>query len=351
LHAAIQSLAVANPPAYIRQREAFDFFDRHLQLEGTERELYRRLLLEGPILGRHIGVDRYEESCELSPGKLTERFQKFATEIAAEAARKALEQSGRNTGEIGALVVNTCTGYLCPGLSSYLVEKLGLPRTVKVFDIMGMGCGAAVPNLECAAGILAQGSVGQVLSIAVEICSATAYMGPETELIVSNCIFADGAAAAVLGHPRQGKNLAKIVDFESGVFPEYRDHLRYRTASDGRLRNVLSQRVPALGSKVISSVAMRLLGRHGLDVNDIRWWAVHAGGTRVLEKLEKNLSLPPSALQYSYDIFCNYGNMSSPTLLFVLDKIFRCGKPQAGDKGLLLGFGAGFSGFGALLAF
>ena len=120
---------------------------------------------------------------------------------------------------------------------------------------------------------------------------------------------------------------------------------------DGRLRNVLSRRVPAIGSKIIATVAKRLLDRHDLGVDDIQWWAVHAGGTRVLENLEKNLSLPPSALQYSHEIFCSYGNMSSPTLMFVLDRILRCGKTQAGDKGLLLGFGAGFSGFGALVTF
>jgi alkylresorcinol/alkylpyrone synthase len=351
LHAAIQSLAVANPPAYIHQKKAFDFFDNHLQLAGEERELYRRLLLEGPIKGRYIGVDRYEESCESSPGKLTERFLKYGTLIAAEAAGKALSQAGSGAGDIGALVVNTCTGYLCPGLSSYLIEELKLPPSVKVFDLMGMGCGAAVPNLECAAGVLAQGRVDRVLSISVEICSATAFMAPEPDLIVSNCIFADGASAAVLSPSREGKGLATIEDFESGIFPQYRDHLRYRTETDGRLRNVLSQRVPIIGSKVISSVAERLLTRHRLDVGDIKWWAVHAGGTSVLQNVEKKLSLPPSALQYSYEIFQHYGNMSSPTLMFALEKILRCGKPKPGDKGLLLGFGAGFSGFAALVSF
>ena len=349
--AAIQSLAVANPPAYIHQKKAFDFFDNHLQLAEEERELYRRLLLEGPIQGRHIGVDRYEESCEASPGKLTERFQKFAIRIAAEAARNAMAQAGSEPGAIGALIVNTCTGYLCPGLSSYLVEELNLPKSVKVFDLMGMGCGAAVPNLECAAGILANGGADQVLSISVEICSATAYMAPEPDLIVSNCIFADGAAAAVLSPSRSGKGLATIEDFESGIFPEYREHLRYRTERDGRLRNVLSRKVPIIGSKVISTVAERLLSRHQLSVEDIKWWAVHAGGKSVLQNVEKKLSLPPSALRHSFEVFQHYGNMSSPTLLFVLERILRCGKPQEGEKGLLLGFGAGFSGFGALVTF
>lgn len=351
MHAAIQGLAVANPPTYIRQQEAFAFFDKHLHLAGEERELYRRLLVEGPIRGRHIGVDRYEESCELSPGKLTERFQKFATLIAVAAARKALVQAGTNAKEIGALVVNTCTGYLCPGLSSYLVEKLSLSPSVKVFDLMGMGCGAAVPNLECGTGLLAQRKVDQVLNISVEICSATAYMGPDPDLIVSNCIFADGASATVLGHSGTDQSLAVIEDFETGIFPEYREHLRYRTELDGRLRNVLSRRVPVIGSKVIATVAGRLLARHHLNVEDIQWWAVHAGGTSVLENVEKKLSLPSSALQYSHEIFRQYGNMSSPTLMFVLEKIIRSGKPQAGDKGLLLGFGAGFSGFAALISF
>ena len=144
--------------------------------------------------------------------------------------------------------------------------------------------------------------------------------------------------------------MLQLVDFESGIFPAHREHLRYRT-EQGRLRNVLSSRVPILGANAITQVAHRLLARNGLSPDQIAWWAVHAGGTSVLKQVGKKLNLTDDALRFSYDIFHAYGNMSSPTVMFVLRKILDEGGPKPGDKGLLLSFGAGFSAFGALVVF
>jgi predicted naringenin-chalcone synthase len=229
---------------------------------------------------------------------------------------------------------------------------LGLPPSVKVLDLMGMGCGAAIPNMECAAGMLALGATKSILSISVEICSATLFMGPEPDLVVSNCIFGDGAAAALLNLSPNGDapKLLRLLDFESGMLPEYRELLRYRT-EQGRLRNVLSKRVPVLGATAIMQVVHRLLARNRLSPQEINWWAVHAGGVAVLQQVGKKLELSDEALRFSYDVFRDYGNMSSPTVMFVLKKIIEEGKPDRGDKGLLLSFGAGFTAFGALVEF
>ena len=119
-------------------------------------------------------------------------------------------------------------------------------------DLMGMGCGAAIPNLECASSMLARGAAGPILSIAVEICSATFFMGQSPELVISNSIFGDGAAAAVLDINRNGSKdgLLRIIDFETGIFPDHREELRYRN-EDGRLRNSLTLKVPAIGAETI----------------------------------------------------------------------------------------------------
>lgn len=351
----IQALATANPPWYATQKEAFDYFDSHLDLAAGERELFRRILLEGPVRGRYLGIDRPEEILETDPDRLVARFRKFGTRIAVLAARAAMAQAGCAPADIGGVVVNTCTGYLCPGLSSYVTEDLGLDPCVKVMDLMGMGCGAALPNLECAAGIVARGIGKPILSIAVEVCSATIFLGAEPDLVVSNCIFGDGASAAVVtdgGNDGNGAagGLAQLVDFESGVFPAHREHLQYRT-EHGRLRNVLSRRVPVLGANAIMQVTERLLGRNALAPDRIDWWAVHAGGTSVLKQVGKKLGLNDDALRFSYDVFHEYGNMSSPTVMFVLRKIIAEGRPKPGDNGLLLSFGAGFTAFAALVVF
>jgi alkylresorcinol/alkylpyrone synthase len=217
---------------------------------------------------------------------------------------------------------------------------------------MGMGCGAAIPNLEAAASMLARSGEGPVLSVAVEICTATIFPSHEPELVVSNSIFGDGAAAAVLDLVPDNRpgGLAQMVDFETGLFPRYREDLRYRTEG-GRLRNHLSKRVPVIGARTVTEVASRLLARHGLSRNDIAWWAVHPGGTVVLAQVAKELKLDGEALRFSYNVFENYGNMSSPSVLFVLREILDSGRPQPGQKGMLLAFGAGFSAFAALVEF
>ncbi len=346
----VRALATANPPMYVSQEEAFLFYDSHFDLAPEERELYRRVLLEGPIAGRYIGIDDPMEACETDQDKLIERFVKFGRLIGAEAARKALKQARLAPEEIDGLVVNTCTGYLCPGLSSYVAEDLGLRTNIRFMDLMGMGCGAAVPNWEAASGMLARSACGPVLSLSVEVCSATIFIGPEPDLVVSNCIFGDGAAAAVLDGPGGAEPLLRVLDFASALDPRHREDLRYRSVG-GRLRNSLSRRVPAIGARTAKEAAETLLRRHGLTREDIRWWAVHAGGSVVLDQIEKKLGLTEADSRYSRDVLHQYGNMSSPTLLFALEKILSDGRPAPGDLGLLIGFGAGFSAFAAMVEF
>jgi alkylresorcinol/alkylpyrone synthase len=348
----LKGLGTATPPLYATQEEAYEFFTSHFTLTTGEQDLYRRILLDGKIKGRYLGMDAKTDALETDPDRRLARFLKFGRATAVAAARRALAEAGVEPGEIVGLIVNTCTGYLCPGLSSYVAEDLGLATSIHFMDLMGMGCGAAIPNLEAAAGMLARSGEGPVLSLAVEICSATLFPSHEPELVVSNSIFSDGAAAAVLdrvpdNHP---DGLARLVDFSTGLFPKYREDLRYRTEG-GRLRNHLSKRVPVIGAHTATDVASRLLDKHGLSRDDIAWWAVHPGGTVVLAQVAKELKLPDEALRFSYSVFENYGNISSPSVLFVLREILDHGRPQPGQKGMLLAFGAGFSAFAALMEF
>ncbi len=216
---------------------------------------------------------------------------------------------------------------------------------------MGMGCGAAIPNLQCAAAVSRSEGM-PVLSVAVEICSATLFLGPEPELVVSNSIFGDGASAAVVAGNCQKTDggLVKIIDFESGIFPKFREELCYRT-EQGKLRNFLTKRVPIIGAKTVGEVTNCLLDRHKISIKDIDFWAVHPGGTAVLEQVEEKLGITKQHLRFSYDIFKNYGNMSSPSVMFVLKTIIEKARPRPGQNALLLSFGAGFSSHAALVEF
>jgi len=376
MKAALTALATANPRRYATQQEVCAFFERHFSMEPRERALYRELLLEGPIRGRHIAVDEDEEICQQDPDSLIGRFERHGRKLAAEAARKALDQAGLAPDQIEGLVVNTCTGYLCPGLSSYVVEDLGLPAFTSALDLMGMGCGGAIPNLEAGCRMIQSGARKTVLCLSVEICSATFFRGPDPDLIVSNSIFADGASAAVLQANLIGEvpsfkcevssgdralqtshfqlhtssGLVRFLDFESVTLPEYREKLRY-TTQGGRLRNVLTRSVPAIGAKAVGQVTQRLLDRNRLGPSDIHRWIVHPGGTQVLKAVERHLGLTPETLRYSYEVFREYGNMSSPSVMFVLDKVLREAAPLPGEKALLISFGAGFTAFAGLMEF
>jgi len=225
---AIRSMATANPRRYITGPESYEFFLNHFDLTDAERKLYRRLLLAGPIRGRYLGVDDDEQICEMSADQQSTRFQKHALALAARSASDALVVANLPPADVGGLVVNTCTGYLCPGLSSYLAQALALDPSVKTMDLMGMGCGAAIPNIWSGAGLLAlsdgNGGGKPIVCVSVEVCSATIFMGTDPGLIVSNCLFGDGAAAVVLDQAsKHGGGLARLVDFESGMFPEHRE--------------------------------------------------------------------------------------------------------------------------------
>ncbi|MEI6211947.1 MAG: 3-oxoacyl-[acyl-carrier-protein] synthase III C-terminal domain-containing protein [bacterium] len=347
----LRSLGTANPPLYVTQQQAFEVYSSLFQLGTEERALYQRLLLEGQIQGRYVGLDQLADACETNPDRLNERFLKYARQTGAAAASQALANASLAPEKLGGLVVNTCTGYRCPGLTSYLAEDLKLPHHIRTLDIAGMGCGGALPNLDAACHMALAGK-GPVLSIAVEICSATLFMGADPALVVSNCIFGDGAAAAVVqvDDAVTAPGRIRVLDSEAGIFPQYRNQLHYRQEG-GRLRNVLTTKVPTIGAKTASEVLQRLLARNNYSQDAIAWWAVHAGGTAVLDQVGRGLGLSDANLQFSREVFRKYGNMSSPTVLFALQEILKQGRPQRGDLGVLLSFGAGFSAFAMLVEF
>lgn len=348
----IRSIATANPELYVTQAEAAAIFESRFHLRPEERALYRRILGEGTIAGRHVGMDSLDQATEDDQDRLVERFLKHGRETASRSAAMALAQAGAAASEVGGVVVNTCTGYLCPGLSSYVAEDIGLPADVRPLDIMGMGCGAALPNIQAADNMARAEGGKPVLGIAVEICSATLFMDPDPGVVVSNCIFGDGAAAFVLQRVEEdaGNGLFQLVDFESGLYPQHRDRLQYRTEQH-RLRNVLTREVPVIGALAAAEVAGRLLRRHGLNYGDVDHWMVHPGGTQVLDRVAEKLGLEKEALRFSYSVFRQYGNMSSPSVLFVLKRQLEESLPARGARGVMLSFGAGFSAFAALLEF
>ena len=347
--ARIAAVATASPPTIIHQQTAAGLIEEHYgtTLAPRSLEIMRKVMSHPSIRTRHIAVDGIADIVRLKdedPDARMERFTRWAKELSSDAARKAMKKAGVPPGEITGLVVNTCTGYICPGIATYLIEPLGLSPDVKLYDLVGAGCGGALPGLQVAQNHCERNGGGVALAIAVEICSATYQMGDDISLIVSDAIFGDGAAAAVVsgrhGGPVMKANASRFV-------PAHRDDVRY-VYRRGQLHNVLSTALPKIVGELAPSFLAAFLGGQGLTVADISQWAIHAGGEKILAAVQEGLGLTDAHLAAARQVLMDYGNMSSPTVLFELENILEKGIGPA-EHCCVVGFGAGLSLYGLLL--
>jgi predicted naringenin-chalcone synthase len=346
----VAAVEVATPPFAIGQKEAAEYLVRHYgdRLSPRSLGLMEKLFAHPSIRLRHFAIEEPESLFAEDPDSRIERFTSAAVELSAIAALKAVAGAGLSLGDVSAVVLNTCTGYICPGVSTYLMEKLGLPSGTRAYDLVGSGCGGAIPNLEVAAGSLSGGVDGgkdkAVLSVSVEICSATFQMGDELSLLVSNALFADGAAAAVLWRRPQG---LELVASASRYVPAERDAIRY-VYRDGQLHNQLSTLLPRMVRKAVAQVVADVLGPVSLSVEDIRHWAIHTGGEKIINSVRDELGLAEAQVAPAREVLAQYGNMSSPTVWFVMKELMKGGIAE-GDWVMMVAFGAGLSAHAFLM--
>ncbi|BCR04334.1 chalcone synthase [Desulfuromonas versatilis] len=341
----IASVAAVVPPYSADQQFAADFMRRHFgqKLSARSLGLVRTTFSHPSIRKRHFAVEDPECLAKESADQRIARFTEKSIELAAQAVTQALEQAGVAASEVTGLVVNTCTGYICPGISTYLVERLGLARNIRVHDLVGSGCGGALPNLEVAEALLrARGGV--VVSVAVEICSSTLQMDNDLSLILSNALFGDGAAAAVLWSKPQG---LELVASAGRYVPEQREAIRF-VHKDGALHNQLSLKLPELVRKAAAEAVAEVLSSRGLKPEDIRHWALHTGGEKIINAVRDEIGIPEERLRATRRVLAEYGNMSSPTVWFVLKELENAGIAP-GDWCLMIAYGAGLSAHACLL--
>jgi alkylresorcinol/alkylpyrone synthase len=347
----ITGLGTAAPPQAYKQTEgwaAVQFAPQFAQLAPRSRAILRKVLTgNNGIDTRHLALDSIQEVFETSPDALHARFAHHAPLLAAQAATRALESARTTAGEIDALLISTCTGYLCPGLTSYVSERLGLRTDALLLDLVGQGCGAAVPNLRAGEALLASRRCRGVLSVCVEICSAAFYMDDDPGVLVSACLFGDGAGAAVLSaEPSPHARRVEWGQAHTSLSAADRDLLRFEQKS-GMLRNILSAKVPPLAAQHATAVLQTALADAHLTRDQITGWIWHAGGRDVLLALQERLGLSAEQVRWSAGVLREYGNVSSPCVYFVLQAALADQAP--GGHWWLSSFGAGFSCHGALL--
>jgi alkylresorcinol/alkylpyrone synthase len=321
----------------------------YLATLGARSQAILRKVLRGNngICSRHLALDRLGEAFDFDPDVLDARFAKHAPAAAAEAAARALADAGLEAGDIDAVIISTCTGYLCPGLTSYVTERLGLPTDILALDLVGQGCGAALPNMRTGEALLASGRAERVLSICVEICSAAMYLDDDPGVLISACLFGDGAGAAVLtADPPPGRRRIEWKSAGTLMHAGDREALRFERRR-GMLRNILTPAVPALAAAHVGRILAEGLAREGLSRRDISVWILHAGGREILAAIRQQVGLTEDDTRWSAAILRDYGNVSSPCVYFVLQAALNEQAP--GGYWWMSSFGAGFSCHGALL--
>ncbi len=347
----LSGLGTAVPPRRFKQSECWEAVQdapQFPQLNARSHALLRKVFSgKNGIATRHLAVAKLKDAFVLTPDALNARFAEHAPALAVQAAERALAAARLTPEQMDAVIISTCTGYMCPGITSYVSERLGLRSDVVALDLVGQGCGAALPNWRTASALLAAGQAQHVLSVCVEICSAAFYLDNDPGVLISACLFGDGAGAAVLSaQPGAQARRVEWKGAKSLLSPTERDALRFELRQ-GMLRNVLTPEVPALAAKHVDVLFAEMLRLHGLSRADVTGWILHAGGREVLAALQKRLNLNEGDLSLSTDVLRDLGNVSSPSVLFVLERALAKNAP--GGWWWLSSFGAGFSCHGAFL--
>jgi predicted naringenin-chalcone synthase len=364
---AIASLATALPRARVTQAEA-EAVARVVCCHTQEHATWLPgLYSHSGISTRHMAFDeevlrdilegtRWSQSVFLPSGTTGDRgptcgprmayYAVQAGPLALRAAGEALARSGLAPEEVTHLVTVSCTGFRAPGVDVELSKGLGLRATVERTHIGFMGCHGALNGLRVARGYTGSDPSARVLLCAVELCSVHYHYGWDPQKVVANALFADGAAALV-GVPAAlaPDGAWQVVANGACLFPDSEDAMTW-TIGDHGFEMTLSKRVPGLIATRLRPWLERWLSDNGLSLDEIGSWAVHPGGPRILSAVEEALGLGAAVTAPAREVLAECGNMSSPTVLFILQRLQRRHAPR---PCVALGFGPGLAAEAALL--
>ena len=363
---AVHGIGTAVPPATVTQDEAL-LVARVLGGAGVRAATWlpavyahSGIRTRHPVLGRPLFDDlrngtRDSDSAFLPgddpdhPGPTTgERMRMYAEEapkLALRAAAVAVAESGFAPDTFTHLVTVSCTGFAAPGVDFALIAELGLRPTVERVNVGFMGCHGALNGLRVANALCRADPAARVLLCAVELCSLHYHYGDAPDQVVANAIFADGAAALVGTGAGAGGDW-RVAATGSCVIPGTADAMHWRVGDHG-FEMGLSRRIPGLIARHLRPWLENWLRDNGVSLEQVKGWAIHPGGPKIVSAVEEALGLSPDAAAASRAVFAEYGNMSSPTVLFVLDRLRKVG---GGRPCVMLGFGPGLVAEAALWA-
>jgi alkylresorcinol/alkylpyrone synthase len=333
----ILSLATANPPFRLPQSEA----------AACAKKLYPHLKKLWPLFDNTAIDFRY--NCEpiewyLRPHsweERTESFQRHALDLLEQVTIKVTEAAGVPLDAIDVILTNTVTGLAVPSLDARLLNRLKLAPTIERLPIFGFGCGGGVAGLARAARLAHAKDGAHVLFLTVDLCSLCLRVNdPSPVMFVSTALFGDGAAGLLLRNTRNGSRAGPRILASGEWCWRNTEHIVGWDIKDDGFGIVLSPELPSLAKQALAPALRDFLSRNGFSLADFNGFLFHPGGRKVLETIEDVLGLTRDQLRHSWEVLRRYGNMSSATVLFVLERAL-----QAGARGphLLLALGPGFS--------
>lgn len=348
---AILALSTGAPAARYSQQDITE------HLLNTYDVLNRRARAVRAIFGRSgVGFRHFVVGADYFAGNRTTRerndfYMAEAVPLGEKTILDGLQRYDIQPTQIDDFFVVSCTGFNTPGLDLLLAGRLGLRPDLNRTSILSMGCYGAFPALRRASEAVKGHPDRLAMVLALELCSIHMQFDDSAESVVSSALFSDGAAVALVGNRASAPSdngMPRIVDMMTHCDYTTLDHMSF-TLTDHGFRMYLSSYVPNLLAASIAPFVDRLLENNNLSRADVRFWGIHPGSTKIVDYVQANLGLTDEQVECSHHVLYNYGNMSSATILFVLEHIQRCSHPASGDYGVLLAFGPGLTMEGMLV--
>ena len=351
----IAGVASAFPKQYFRQQEITAALKERWAGKLDHPDVLERLLSRVGVEGRHLALPIEGYDGLTSWGKANDAWIEISEELAEQALCRALSRAGVSAEKLGAIFFVSVTGIASPSIDARLVNRMRLPRSIKRIPIFGLGCVAGAAGIARAADYVRAYPEQCAALVSVELCSLTWQRDDLSAAnLISAGLFGDGAAAVVVAGAEVDANLAgpeqtnrgqaggpRILCSRSSFYPGTQDVMGWAVSEKG-FRIVLSPDVPRMVYEHLASDVEVFLADNGLSRADIQSWIMHTGGPKVLEAVEDALQLPEGALDASWDSLRKVGNLSSASVLLVLEDFMNARRPAEGSYGLLAAMGPGF---------
>jgi alkylresorcinol/alkylpyrone synthase len=338
----IASAASAFPKNYYPQKVLLEKLQEYWGDQLRNPQMLARLHRNVAVEGRHLAMEP-EKYYELNTwGQANDVWIEVAQELGEQALCRALHHAGLGAREIGALFFTSVTGISSPSIDALLINRMGLSPNIRRLPIFGLGCVAGAAGIARAADYVRAYPKQAAALVSVELCSLTIQREDlSVANLISSGLFADGSAAVIVTGDDLNANGPEIVATKSIFYPDTEEMMGWKVSEKG-FRITLSPEVPVLIRENLGHDVDAFLAEQGHKRSDIGSWVLHTGGPKVLEATAAALELNDGQLDASWDCLKKVGNLSSASVLVVLEDVMRNRRPEPGTLGILAAMGPGF---------